>query len=230
MLNKCKSFIYKFDLIGETPQLLIFGNNRYKSSISSLISIILILFSIIYIIFSLVQYFKYDTPIVIYSKNSDDTTSRFKFLKDTFFMFQLIDSSTSYKIDDSIAFFEGQYIAVYDNGSFHNEVLFIEKCEFEKNINTRYIDILKKKLNFGRPVEEFFCISPKNGNLSLFYEPNIGYSLISLNVLIKNISTYTPEYIESIIISENNIINHNNKDKPISENFIYHMTSSFHSI
>ena len=145
-------------------------------------------------------------------------------------MFQLIDSSTSYKIDDSIAFFEGQYIAVYDNGSFHNEVLFIEKCEFEKNINKRYIDILKKKLNFGRPVEEFFCISPKNGNLSLFYKPNIGYSFISLNIFIKNISIYTPDNIESIIVSENNIINHNNKDKPISENFIYHMTSSFHSI
>ena len=144
MLNKCKSLIYNFDLVGETPQLLIFGKVRYKSSVSSLISIMLILFSVIYIIFSLIQYFKYDTPIVIYSKNSDDTTSSSKFLKDTFFMFQLIDSTTSYKIVDSIAYFEGQYIAIYDNGSFHNEVLYIEKCEFEKNINKRYIDILKK--------------------------------------------------------------------------------------
>ena len=73
-------------------------------------------------------------------------------------------------------------------------------------------------------------MSPKNGNLSLFYELNIGYSLIILNIIIKNISIYTPDNIESIIINENNIINHNNKNKPISENFIYHVTSSFHSI
>ena len=87
-----------------------------------------------------------------------------------------------------------------------------------------------KKLNYGRPVEEFFCISSKNGNLSLFYEPNIGYSLINLRIIIKDISIYSPENIGSIIVTENNIKDHNSKRKPINENFIYHKTTSFHSI
>ena len=65
-------------------------------------------------------------------------------LKDTFFMFQLIDSSTSIKIDDTIAFFKGEYEIIYDNGKFHKEELFIEKCEFEKNINEKYTDIIQK--------------------------------------------------------------------------------------
>ena len=99
-----------------------------------------------------------------------------------------------------------------------------------KNINLRYKETLLKKLNFGRPIDEFYCISSKNGNISLFYNPNIGYSTINLNVILKNINKLTPEKIESVVISENNIIDHNNKNKPISESYIYHITSSFNSL
>ena len=145
-------------------------------------------------------------------------------------MFQIIDSTTSKKIDDSIAFFNGDYKIIYDNGTYYKEELYIEKCEFDKNINERYKKILIKKLNFGRPIEEFYRISSKNWNLSLFYIPNVGYSFINLHIIIKNISIYTPEKFESLIICENNIIDHNNKNKPISESFIYHSTSVFNSL
>ena len=188
MKNKYKSFLYNFDLIGESPQLLIFGNNRYKSTFSSFISIIISLFSLAFIIISLIEYFKYESPIVNFSKSSDDITERTISLKDTFLMFQLIDSTTSKKIEDSIAFFNGDYKIIYDNGTYYKEELYIEKCEFDKNINERYKKILIKKLNFGRPIEEFYCISSKNGNLSLFYIPNVGYSFINLHIIIKNIS------------------------------------------
>ena len=230
MKNKYKSFLYNFDLIGKSPQLLIFGTNRYKSTFSSFISIIISLFYLAFIIISLIEYFKYESPIVNFSKSSDDITERTISLKDTFLMFQLIDSTTSKKIDDSIAFFNGDYKIIYDNGTYYKEELYIEKCEFDKNINERYKKILIKKLNFGRPIEEFYCISSKNGNLSLFYIPNVGYSLINLHIIIKNISIYTPEKFESLIICENNIIDHKNKTKPISESFIYHTTSGFNSL
>ena len=92
------------------------------------------------------------------------------------------------------------------------------------------MDLFKSKLNFWRPIEEFYCISSKSGNVSLFYSPNIGYSLINLNIMIKKNSYSIPEKILSLIISENNIINHSDKNKPINEGFIYHTTSSFNSL
>ena len=109
MKNKCIFFLYYFDLIGQSPQLLIFGNNRYKSIFSSFLSIIISLFSLIFIIISLIEYFKYESPVVSFSKSSDYVTERSIFLKDTFLMFQLIDSTIWEKIDDSIAFFNGDY-------------------------------------------------------------------------------------------------------------------------
>ena len=48
--------------------------------------------------------------------------------------------------------------------------------------------------------------------------------------MIKKNSYFIPEKIQSLIISENNIIDHNDKNKPISESFIYHTTSSFNSL
>ena len=145
MKNKCISFLYYFDLNGQSPQLLIFGNNRYKSTFSSFLSIIISLFSFIFIIISLIEYFRYESPVVSFSKSSDYVTERSIFLKDTFLMFQLIDSTTSEKIDDSIAFFNGDYRIINDNGSFYNENLYIEKCEFNKNINERYKKIIMEK-------------------------------------------------------------------------------------
>ena len=55
-------------------------------------------------------------------------------------MFQLIDSSNAQIINDSIAYFEGYHSAIYDDGHYDSGILFIEKCEFEKNINLRYKD------------------------------------------------------------------------------------------
>jgi hypothetical protein len=222
------SLFYKFDLIGQTPQLYIFGHNRYKSSFSLILSIILIIFSAAFTLYSLILYFKFSTPTIRYSKSSDAETKRSIDLEDSFFMFQLIDSNSSKKIDESIFSYQGTYIAIYDNGTILNKKLYIEKCDIEKNINYRFRDALKKRLNFEKPVEEFYCISPKSGKLPLFYIPDIGYSMINLAILINNnITTHIPEKISSLIVSENDIIDHNNKNKPINENFIYHVSSGF---
>ena len=229
MIKNCQSFIYNFDFIGTTPQLYIFNNKKYKSFFSSITSILFIMFSIIFIVISIIEYLKYNTPIVVYSKANDDLTNRTVLIKDTLFMFQLIDTTNANIINNSIAYFESDYTIIYDNGTFDRGTIELEKCEFEKNINLKYKDYLTKKLNFGRPIEEFYCIKSKYGNISLFYNPNIGYSFINLQVIIKNNTNYIPEKIQSLIISENNVIDHNNKDKPISESFIYYMTTSFSS-
>ena len=116
MLTKFCNILYNFDLIGPSPQLYIFNNKRYKTFFSFIISLIIILFSFFFIIFSLVQYFKFESPIISYTKGNDKSTRREFLLKDTFLMFQLIDSTSINHIDESIAYFESTYQNIYDDG------------------------------------------------------------------------------------------------------------------
>ena len=98
----CESILYKVDLVGASPKLLIFKSQRYKSILSSLISILIIIISIIFTIYTLIEYFKYQSPIVVYSKDNDQETNRTIYLKDSLLIFQLVDTSNWLRIDNSI--------------------------------------------------------------------------------------------------------------------------------
>ena len=229
MYKKCRSILYSFDIIGSTPQLLIFNNSRYKSKFSSIISILVILFSFVYTIFSLIVYFKFDNPIVLYTKGNDNGTIRSFLAKDTFLLFQLMDIPSTKIINESIAYYKASYTNIYDNGIQEYGNINVEKCKIGKNINSKYKDFITEKANFGFPLESFYCISSKDENTNFFYQPNVGYSIINLYVIFKNNSIFTPDELQSIIVSENNFIDNNNKEKPISEGFTYQLTSSFSS-
>jgi len=95
MLAKIKNILFTFDLIGPSPQLYIFNKNKYKTFFSFFISLIIIIFSVFFTIFSLVQYFKYENPMISYTKGNDKSTKREILLKDTFLMFQLMDSTSN---------------------------------------------------------------------------------------------------------------------------------------
>jgi len=187
------------------------------------------MFSVIFTIFSLVQYFKYQSPMISYTKGNDKSTNREILLKDTFLMFQLIDSTSVNRIDDSIAYFESSYTTIYDNGKVEEGPLKIEKCELGKNIDLKFKEFIIGKSNFGRPVEDFYCFSPNNENLSLFYYPDVGYHMINLLIVLKNNTYYIPEKIQSLIVSQNCLIDHNNKSNPLSNSYEYHTSPSFSS-
>ncbi len=229
MAKKCKSFLFFFDFIGTSPELYVFHNTRYKTFFSSILSIIIILFSTFFTINSLIEFFKYESPIVSYSKGNDKTTKRELFIKDSFLMFELFDSSSNNIINDSIAYFESYYTINYDNGSYVSGNIEIEKCELGKNVDLKYKDYAKDKSNFDRSLEDFYCFGSNNENISLFYYPDIGYNVINLHIIIKNNTKYIPENIQSLIVSENSIIEHNNKNNPISNSVDYHFTPSFSS-
>jgi len=229
MVNKCQSILYFFDLVGTSPELYVFNNNRYKTIFTSFLSIIIILFSIFFTLYSLVEFFKYDSPIISYSKGNDKKTKREFFLKDSFLMFQLIDSTSVESINNSIAYFTSDYRIIYENGSLEVGDLEIERCELGKNIDIKYKDFIEDKSNFGRPLEEFYCLGSSNRNISLFYYPDIGYNIIRLHILFKNVTEYIPEKVQTLIVSEITLIDHNNKNNPISNSFEYHPTPSFSS-
>ena len=228
MIDKCNSLLITFDLIGTSPQLYMYSNKRYKSLFSSIISILIILFSIIFALFSIFDYLKYQSPIVSFSKDSDLNTKREIILEDILLMIQIVDSSTINYINNSVAYLNALYIQIYDNGNISGIPLEVERCELGKNLNMKFKDIINDKTNFNRTIENFYCINPKD-NISIFYYPNIAYSFIEINIIIKNNSEYIPEKLQAMIVTENDLIDHNNKDNPITSFFIYQVSSSFSS-
>jgi len=229
MMCKICNFLYFFDLIGPTPQLLIFNEKRYKSNFSSVISIFILLFSIIFVIYSLLEYLKYDNPNIVYSKGNDEKTNRSILIKDMFLMFQFVDATTSNNINDSIVQYKVDYTAVFVNGTINTNSLRSENCEMGKNINLKYKAFFEDRNNFGRNIKEFYCINPGNENISLFYNPNIGFSSINIRLYYKNNFQYKPENIQTLIVSETDLIDHNNKSTPISNGYVFYLTSGYSS-
>ena len=224
-----ESILFKIDLVGASPQLLIFKDQRYKSILSLIISIVIIITSIIFTILTLYDHFKYKSPVVVYSKDNDQETNRKINLKNSFLLFQLVDSSNLMKIDRSITYYEGEYKVMYDNGTYENIILEIEDCEIGKNIDIKYKEYIDNKYKFNRTISDFYCINFKDKNLPLFYLPNVGYSYFVINILKNNQIDFPPERIQSLISSENDLIDHYNKKNPISQYHIHHFTSSFSS-
>ena len=229
-MEKIKLFLYYFDFIGPTPQLYILKNNRYKSVLSSVFSVIIILFSIIFSILSLNEYLKYESPSIVYSKANDNETIRSVSINDTLLMFQFVDSSSIETIDKTIAYFDAQYFEIFNNGTMNMIPLDIEKCEFGKNMDLKYKDLVRDKNKFKKSIEDFYCINPIDKELSIFYNPNIGYSSINLYLIMKKNDKYSPEKLQNLIVSETDLIDHNNKDNPITNNYVYYLTSSFSSL
>ena len=84
-------------------------------------------------------------------------------------------------------------------------------------------------MRMGHISIHFYCISSKHENISLFYSPIIGYSYINLFVVYKNNTECIPEKIQSLIVTECDLIDNNNKYKPISQNFDHHYTTAYNS-
>ena len=237
MINKIINYIYNFDVMGPNPKLYIFKKERYQSLFSLTISILVIILSIIYILYSLVDYIKNDKPTVVYSKSNDKSEQRKINLKNMLLMFQLVDYKSMKKINDSIIDFETIYTEIYDNAKVNYLVLNAKKCKPGENMNKNYERYLKEKINEltqeqvqeDKNVEDFYCISSDNSDISLFYNPNIGYSYIDLNIILKNQSIYIPEDLVLMIVYENNLINHDDKEVPISESISYDFIRVFNS-
>ena len=228
MIEKCRSILNTLDLIGSSPQLYILRNKRYKSLFSSIISILIILFSFIFTIFSIFDYLKYQSPIVAFSKDSDLNTEREIVLKDILLMIQIVDSSTLNYVNDSVVYLKAHFTEIYDNGNIVRIPLEIERCEVGKNLNIKFKDIIEDKYKFERTISDFYCINPKN-NISIYFFPNIAYSFIEISIYIKNNTKYIPEKLQAMIVTENDLIDHKNKNNPISSFFIYQISTSFSS-
>ena len=224
------TFLHLFNLIGKNPHLFIFSKYRNKSILSSIISIIIILCSIAFSIYSILDYLKFKNPNISFSKGNDEETNRNFFKKDFLLMFQLIDTTSLKPLNNSIGYYLGEFIIYYNNGTNIYTRLDIETCEIGKNIDKKYENFVNDKSNYGRKIEDFYCINSEFENISLFYDPKVGFSTITLYIIFQNNTIYTPEKIQSLITTENNIINNFDRNNPINKGYMFQITSAYSSI
>ena len=225
MPKKIKDYLYFCDFLGNPPHLRIFNEDNYKSIFSSILSIALIVVSIIFAILSVVDYLEYKNPVVVYSKNNDKETNRTILLNDTLIILGLIDSNNFSRVNKSVAYFVAEMKIVYNNKTINNISLTIENCEFGKNIDSKYKNSLKE-INTDE-INQYYCFSKKDGELPLFYDPNLGQSSIYVYIRTNEESGYNGDNLMLMIINGNNIIEHSKKNTPISDNYFSMSYTSF---
>ena len=208
MCPNAKLFFYSFDFIGIVPQFRILKYDSYKSIFSTIISIIITISSIVFTIYSIIDYIKFNNPSISYLIRFDNKLNNTIFLEDTLFMFRFyrvyINSSET-DLNSS-----GYYYSNYNITKLN-----IERCQIGKNINIKFKEYLEKK--YEDQINKYFCISSEHGKLPFFYNPgliNDEQSLISINVLNDN-NAYLDNFITIELITENDIIDHDNKTNPI---------------
>jgi len=212
MAKTFKSILFKFDFIGIIPQLKIFNNNIYKSIFSSIFSIIIIFFSVAFGIYSLIDFIN-QSPMIDYYKANDFITKKIIDMKDSFIMLKIVALDCNMEINKNLSF-----TSLY----FSSDIIFpisliIEPCQYGKNIDLKYQELIE---NFEKrekeSIKEYFCIDLKNNNISVFQfsnNDNKGESYIEL-IINSNDLNCDFKYFTLQIVTENDIIDHNNKENP----------------
>ena len=224
MRKENKKYLYIFDLLASNPQLRIFNQDRYKSIFTSILSIILIFFSLTFIVLSLIDFFKHENPNVIYSKNNDDSTNRTILIKDSLLIFGLIENNHFTAVQKEDSYLEAELKITYKNGKDSNISLTLENCEYGKNLDLKYKDKLS---SFSNSINNYYCFSKKDGNFPLFYDPSYGESSLYVYARLTDKSKYNADELMILIINGNDIINHNSKKNPISDNYFTNTYTSF---
>ena len=204
MFKKNQNFIFAFDIYGISAKINTF-NGYNKTKIGLIFSFIFIALSILYAFYTLFVFFKYSTPSVIYFKENEHDTERTIDMKDPF-LFGLYDSN--YNPLKEIDFIFSAAYAKYFKDTEEFYPVNIERCEYGKNIDTKYEDKI-------RDIEGLYCISNET-NYPLYSTSDDEFSEIVIDIIIGEESNYTQEDLSFAVINSNNVINHM-KNKPLSD-------------
>jgi len=215
MFENFEKVFFLVDFIGTSPNLRILNNNNYKSIISSIISIIIIIISIFFTIFSFIDYLN-QNPIISYYKSIDDNTDQIFRISDSFLMFKLNDFSDCLEED-----YIDKSMTYYINDKFKNEFE-LEKCELGKNIDLKYKNIIEDfEKDSNKNISDYLCPDYRGEKISI-YNTHYNFSYLSLFISkkFKNNCSPNKEFFYTIeIVSENDDINHNNKNNPCVQSY-----------
>ena len=214
-----KSLLFKLDFLGIIPQLKIFNNKIYKSMFSSIFSIIIIIFSVAFGIYSFLEFIN-QNPMIDYYKTNDFATNKTIEISDSFIMFRINALDCNNEIRTNLSF-KSFYYSSENNYSIS---LIVEPCLYGKNIDLKYQELFE---NFEKrekeSISQYYCINFNDINISFFHHPNnsnkvgnyIGLTINS-NDFECDVKSFTLN-----IITENDIIDHKNKENPIIPYYHY---------
>jgi len=216
-----KNLILQCDLLGPTPSLTIFKDNRYKSLKSAIMSIIGIIAIIAFSVYSIYDFFMFNNPTIIYFKDNTLTKKMTINLNDILFMFRL-NEDISNDLDIEL---EGNLN--YENGT--KKQLRFEKCELGKNIDRKYEELITKfDTTSEKNHSNYYCISKTDSNITIFNDKLEGekYIMISLFTLDPFAShSYNGKYISYVIQSDS--INHFDRNNPLKKDYAFGDTKVF---
>ena len=136
MLKKLKKLLFLLDFAGTSPNLRILNNNNYKSILSSLISIIIIIISFSFVVYSIID-FANQNPIISYYKNIDNNINKTFQISDSFLMFKISLDFNCLEED-----YQVKIMSHIINHKIENEFE-LEKCELGKNIDLKYKNLIE---------------------------------------------------------------------------------------
>ena len=228
MYRQVKSILFTLDFLGIIPQLKILNYNIYKSLFSSILSLLIIIFSVAFGIYSFIQFIN-QKPMIDYYKNNDFNTNKAIAISDSFIMFKIVSVDYDDITIKNISL-ESFYFSIETN-EFIN--LKVETCEYRKNINLKHQELFKNfEKREGESIGDYFCINFIGKNISLFHHPN--YNNLTGNyirlIISSNKFKYKIKFFSIKIITENDIISHNDKENPIIPYYYYYDTVYFYNI
>ena len=209
-----KNLILQCDLLGPTPSLTIFKDNRYKSLKSAIISIIGIIGIIAFSVYSIYDFFMFNNPSIIYFKDNTQAKKMTVNLNDILFMFRLNE-------DDSKIKFGGQLN--YKDGK--NKQIRFEKCGLGKNIDNKHKELITKFENASEQNHRnYYCISKNDSNITISNDKLEGENYIMIAIFGPNSSNSSPsfsyngKYISYVIQSDS--INHFDRNNPLKKDYV----------
>ena len=234
MSNK-SSLFFKLDILSDYPKLRIFGNYNYKTTWSTIISILVILFSIGFTLYSSLKYCRFEEVNIYYWKNGVHDKNLTINLNETLLMFKIGDAyKDNQVINNKIGFLASLYYFDYNSPlKFIQQDLSLEKCELGKNINMKFQNSIKEYENdhIGISINDFYCISKEDAeSYSLFYNKNIGYNFFSLilyNNDVNHNELFSPQDLRLYVILESDFVDHKNIKNPIDIKYIESYSSNF---
>ena len=210
---KSKQILLKCDFLGYIPEFRILNEARYKSIFSSILSILIIIFSIIFVCYSFEEFLN-QIPKVEYYKNNDYSTNKSFVISDSLIMFQyLFSCDFDFKVMPDIKIIKrtkGE-----NKEHLKEEYLTFEPCKLGKNINLKYKETIKKLEEIEEwNLDDYYCINFNSSNFTLFSHPSLAsHYENSLQLIIS--SNCKDYYLRARLITENDIIDHSQKDNPI---------------
>ena len=176
MFKKVKELLFLLDFAGTSPNLRILNNNNYKSILSSIISIIIIIISLSFVVHSIID-FANQSPIISYYKNIDNNINKTFQISDSFLMFKISLDFNCLEED-----YKEKSITHFINHEIKNEFE-LENCELGKNIDLKYKNIIEDFENDNNEnISNYLCPNYRGEKISIYnIQNNISY--LSLYIL-----------------------------------------------